>query len=55
MSDISVELSNIADRVLNLVVPKGSMTAIQRGAIEAARARAMITNRYPVKIIITPL
>jgi hypothetical protein len=55
MSDISVELSNITDRVLNLVVPKGSMTAIQRGAIEAARARAMITNRYPVKIIITPL
>ena len=55
MSDVSVELSNITDRVLNLVVPKGSMTATQRGAIEAARERAMITNRYPVKIIITPL
>jgi hypothetical protein len=55
MSDTSVQLSDIADRVLNLVVPKGSITATQRTAIEAARVRAMITNRYPVKIIITPL
>jgi hypothetical protein len=55
MSDISVELSGITDRVLNLVVPKGSVTATQLAVIEAARVRAMITNRYPVKIIITPL
>jgi hypothetical protein len=55
MSDTIVELSDITDRVLNLVVPKGSMTATQLAAIEAARVRAMITNRYPVKIIITPL
>jgi hypothetical protein len=55
MSDTIVELSNITDRVLNLVVPKGSMTATQLAAAEAARVRAMITNRYPVKIIITPL
>jgi hypothetical protein len=55
MSDTIVELSNITNRVLNLVIPKGSMTAIQRAAIEAVRARAVITNHYPVKIIITPL
>jgi len=55
MSDTIVELSDITDRVLNLVVPKGSMTATQLAAIENARVRAMITNRYPVKIIITPL
>jgi hypothetical protein len=55
MSDTIVELSDITDRVLNLVFPKGSMTATQLAAIENARVRAMITNRYPVKIIITPL
>jgi hypothetical protein len=55
MSDTILELTDITDRVLNLVVPKGSMTATQLAAIEAARVRAMITNRYPVKIIITPL
>lgn len=55
MSETNVKLPNITDRVLNLVVPTGSMTATQRAAIEAARVRAVITNRYPVKIIITPL
>jgi hypothetical protein len=51
----TVELPDISDRVLNLVVPKGAMTEIQGATIEAARARALIANRYPVKIIITPL
>jgi hypothetical protein len=51
----TVELPNISDRVLNLVVPMGAMTEVQRAAIEAAGARALIANRYPVKIIITPL
>jgi hypothetical protein len=50
-----VELPDISDRVLNLVVPKGAMTEVQRAAVEAARARALIANPYPVKIIITPL
>ena len=50
-----VELPDISDRVLNLVVPKGAMTEVQSAAIEAARARALIANPYPVKIIITPL
>jgi hypothetical protein len=51
----TVELPDISDRVLNLVVPMGAMTGVQRAAIEAAGARALIANRYPVKIIITPL
>ena len=50
-----VRLPDISDRALNLVVPKGAMTEVQRAAIEAARARALVANRYPVKIIITPL
>jgi hypothetical protein len=40
---------------LNLVVPKGATTEVQRVTIEAAQARALVANRYPVKIIITPL
>jgi hypothetical protein len=51
----TVELPDISDRVLNLVVPKGAMTEVQRAAIEAVRARALVVNPYPVKIIITPL
>jgi hypothetical protein len=51
----TVKLSDISDRVLNLVVPKGAMTEVQDAAIEAARARALIANSYPVKIIVTPL
>jgi hypothetical protein len=31
------------------------MTEVQEAAIEAAQARALIANRYPVKIIVTPL
>jgi hypothetical protein len=51
----TVKLSDISDRVLNLVVPKGAMTEVQDAAVEAARARALIANSYPVKIIVTPL
>ena len=51
----TVELPDISDRMLNLVVPKGAMTEVQGAAIEAARSRALIANRYPVKIVITPL
>jgi hypothetical protein len=37
--------------------PRISLRSIRAtlAAIEAARARALIANRYPVKIIITPL
>ncbi len=51
----TVKLSDISDRVLNLVVPKSAMTEVQVAAIEAVRARALIANSYPVKIIVTPL
>ena len=40
----TVKLSDISDRVLNLVVPKSAMTEVQDAAIEAARARALIAN-----------
>jgi hypothetical protein len=49
-----VKLGSITERSLNLVIPKGSMTTIQRQAIEAARIRALATNGYPVQIVITP-
>jgi hypothetical protein len=41
--------------MLNLGIPKGSMTATQRATIEAAQRTAMATGRYPVKIALTPL
>jgi hypothetical protein len=40
MGDIAVSPSEISGRALSLAVPKGSMTAAQRAAIEAARVRA---------------
>jgi hypothetical protein len=55
LSDTEVKSSAIADRVLNIVVPKNAMTEVQSAAVEAARARALVANRYPVKIVITPL
>jgi hypothetical protein len=32
--------SDISARTLHLIIPKGSMTALQRAAIEAAQAQA---------------
>jgi hypothetical protein len=55
LSNTQVKLSEIKERALNLVIPKGSITATQRAAIEAARRTAAATGRYPVKIILTPL
>jgi hypothetical protein len=40
MGTLEIESSAITDRVLSLAIPKGSMTAAQRVAIEAARSRA---------------
>lgn len=54
LSNVEVELSDISKRILNLIVPKGAMTEIQRAAIKAAQERASMVNRYPVKIAITP-
>lgn len=40
LGTIKIESSEISGRELLLAIPKGSMTSIQRAAIEAARARA---------------
>ena len=40
MGDIAISSSKISGRALSLAVPKESMTAAQRAAIEAARVRA---------------
>jgi hypothetical protein len=40
LAGITIDLSAINGRVLSLAIPKGSMTQIQRAAIEAARVRA---------------
>jgi hypothetical protein len=55
LSNIVVESSKITGRVLNLVIPSGSMTATQREVIEAVRSRALLANGPTVKIILTPL
>jgi hypothetical protein len=47
--------SEIKGRALNLVIPKGSMTAAQRDAIEAVRAWARMKNDNPVIVHITEL
>jgi hypothetical protein len=46
-----VKLSDIKGRALSLAIPKGSMTAAQREAIEAVRAWARIKSN-PVQIFI---
>jgi hypothetical protein len=43
-----VESGDITDRVLSLAIPKGSVTAAQRAAIEAIRSRAKSLNIYLV-------
>jgi hypothetical protein len=48
---VEVESSAISSRVLNLVVPKGSITAGQRAVIDAAKARA---KAFGVDLIVTP-
>jgi hypothetical protein len=51
MGDIAIGSSEISSRVLSLAIPKGSMTAAQRAAIEAARTRAQALG---VDLTITP-
>jgi hypothetical protein len=48
----TVPLEEITDREVSLAVPKGSMTEMQRIAIDAVRARAKMLNK-PVEITIT--
>lgn len=49
-----VTSEKITGRVLQLVIPKGSMTAAQRSVIEAVRVWAKQLNE-PVDLIITEL
>jgi hypothetical protein len=50
--NVQVDLSQITERVLELIVPKGSLTVIQRAVIEAANIRAQTAGSYPVRIIV---
>jgi hypothetical protein len=47
-----VRFSDIKGRALSLAIPKGSMTAVQRDAIEAVRTWARMKNHNPVEIFI---
>jgi hypothetical protein len=49
--DYQIEASAINGRMLDLVLPKGNMTAAQRAAISAAKARA---KAFDVELIVTP-
>lgn len=51
MADILIRPSNISRRILSVAVPKGSMTPVQRAAIEAAKSRA---QAFDVELIVTP-
>jgi hypothetical protein len=46
-------VKNIESRVLQLVIPKGSMTDAQQTIIEAARLRAR-SLKHPVDFVVTP-
>lgn len=48
---IIINSSDINQRVLSLAIPKGSMTAAQRAAIEAARLRA---HAFDIELVATP-
>ncbi len=51
LGDIVIAPSDISGRALSLAIPKGSVTAAQQAAIEAARARA---QAFGVELVITP-
>jgi hypothetical protein len=50
MGDIVIRNSDISGRVLDIAVPKGSMTAVQKTAIDAASKRA---ETLGIKLVIT--
>jgi hypothetical protein len=55
MGNDVVEPFDIKGRALQIVMPKGSMNATQREAIDAIRNWARMKNHNPVEIIITEL
>jgi hypothetical protein len=52
LQNVKVDLSEITGRVLEFIVPKGSLTVMHRAVIEAAKVRAQTAGSYPVRIII---
>jgi hypothetical protein len=50
MAGWRVKPEEISGRVLSLAIPKGSKTAAQRAAIEAAKARA---QAFDVELMVT--
>jgi hypothetical protein len=50
MGDIVIRESDISGRVLNVAIPKGSMTAAQKAPIDAASVRA---QGFGIKLVIT--
>ena len=50
MGDIVIRNSDISGRVLNVAIPRGSMTAAQKPAIDAATLRA---QAFGIKLVIT--
>jgi hypothetical protein len=52
LQNVKVNLTNITDRVLELIIPKDSLSATQRAVIEAANVRARTAGIYPVRISI---
>ena len=52
LQNVQVDLSQVTERVLELIVPKGSLTVMQRAVIKAANIRAQTAGSYPVRIIV---
>jgi hypothetical protein len=52
LQNVQVDLSQITERVLELIVPKGSLTVMQRAVIKAASIKAQTAGSYPVRIIV---
>jgi hypothetical protein len=50
LQNVKVNLSEITDRILEIIVPKGGLTETQQAMIEAARVRAQTAGSYPVRI-----
>jgi hypothetical protein len=52
LQNVQVDLTQMTERVLELIVPKGRLTAMHRAVIEAANVRAQTVGTYPVRIIV---
>ena len=52
LQNVKVNFSQITNRVLELIVPKGSLSEMQRAVIGAAKIRAGAAGSYPVRIIV---